>query len=128
MDINGQLTNKMPIQFLKGVGIAFIVTLILLIIFAGLLTYTDISEQVINPVIMVITGISILIGSSIGNSKIKKNGLLNGALVGICYCLIIYLISSLLNWKFILNFQSIIMIGIGMFFGIIGGIIGVNRK
>jgi len=128
MDINGQVANKMPIQFLKGIGIAFIVTLISLIIFACLLTYTDISEQVINPVIMVITGISILIGSSIGNSKIKKNGLLNGALVGICYFLIIYLISSLLNWKFTLNLQSIIMIAIGMFFGIIGGIIGVNRK
>ena len=128
MDINGQVTNKMSIQFLKGVGIAFIVTFVALILFAGVLTYTNVSEQVINPVIMVITGISILIGSSIGNSKIKKNGLLNGALVGICYFLIIYLISSLLNWKFILNLQSIIMIGIGMFFGIVGGIIGVNRK
>ena len=128
MDINGQVANKMSIQFLKGVGIAFIVSLISLIIFSCILTYTDISEQVINPVIMVITGISILIGSSIGNSKIKKNGLLNGALVGICYFLIIYLISSLLNWNFILNLQSIIMIGIGMFFGVIGGIIGVNRK
>ena len=77
---------------------------------------------------MIITGISILIGSSIGNSKIKKNGLLNGALIGACYFIIIYLISSLLNWKFMLDLQSIVMIAIGIFFGILGGIIGVNRK
>ena len=42
--------------------------------------------------------------------------------------IVIYLISSILNWKFKLNIQSIIMIGIGIAFGILGGIIGVNRK
>jgi len=40
----------------------------------------------------------------------------------------IYLISSILNWKFGLTLQSILMIGIGVAFGILGGIIGVNKK
>lgn len=128
MDINQQTIHPIAMPFLKGVGIAFIVTLIALVIFSLVLTYTNVSESVINPVIMIITGISILIGSSIGNSKIKKNGLLNGALIGVCYFIIIYLISSLLNWKFMLDLQSIVMIAIGIFFGILGGIIGVNRK
>ena len=75
-----------------------------------------------------ITAISILIGSSIGNIKIKKNGLLNGALIGGIYMITIYLISSILNWKFGLEIKSIIMIVIGMMFGILGGIIGVNKK
>lgn len=60
--------------------------------------------------------------------KIRKNGLLNGGLVGGAYILILYIISSLLNWKFSLNMQSIIMIIIGIVFGIFGGIIGVNKK
>lgn len=112
----------------KGVGIALLVTFILLLILATVLTYTEISETVINPVIIVITAISILIGSSIGNIKIKKNGLLNGALIGGIYILTIYLISSILNWRFNLEIQSIVMIIIGMIFGILGGIIGVNKK
>lgn len=112
----------------KGVGIAFLVTVVLLLIFAGLLTYTEISESMTNPVIIIITAISILIGSSIGNLKIKKNGLVNGALIGGIYIFTIYLISSILNWKFGLEIQSIIMIVIGMVFGILGGIIGVNKK
>lgn len=128
MDSNQEIINPIVVPFLKGIGIAFIVTLISLVIFSLVLTYTNVSESVINPVITIVTGISILIGSSIGNSKIKKNGLLNGALIGACYFIIIYLISSLLNWKFMLDLQSIIMIAIGMFFGILGGIIGVNRK
>lgn len=120
--------ENMIINVLKGAGIALLTTVILLIIFSLLLTYTNIQENVINPVIIMITAVSILIGSSIGIGKMKKDGLINGAIVGVVYMIVIYLISSILNWKFKLNIQSIIMIGIGIAFGILGGIIGVNRK
>lgn len=112
----------------KSIGISLLISFLLLIIFATILTYTEVSESIINPVIIVITAISILIGSSMGNIKIKKNGLLNGALIGGIYIIIIYLISSILNWEFGLKIQSIIMIVIGMIFGILGGVIGVNKK
>ena len=112
----------------KGVLIALSTTFILLIIFSIILTYTNTEEKVINPVIMIITAISILIGSSLANIKIKKNGLLNGGIVGGIYILTIYLISSILNWKFSLNIQSIIMIATAIIFGVLGGIIGVNQK
>lgn len=120
--------ENMIINVLKGAGISLLMTVILLIIFSLLLTYTNIQENVINPVIIMITAVSILIGSSIGIGKMKKDGLINGAIVGVVYMIVIYLISSILNWKFKLNIQSIIMIGIGIAFGILGGIIGVNRK
>ena len=120
--------ENMIINVLKGAGISLLTTVILLIIFSLLLTYTNIQENVINPVIIMITAVSILIGSSIGIGKMKKDGLINGAIVGVVYMIVIYLISSILNWKFKLNIQSIIMIGIGIAFGILGGIIGVNRK
>ena len=105
-----------------------IFTIVCLFIFSVLLTYTNISESTIIPVILVVTAISILIGSSIGNTKIKKNGILNGAFVGGGYILILYLISSTLNVRFSLNVQSIIMIVVGILFGMLGGIIGVNKK
>lgn len=120
--------NKTIINILKGVGISLIATVIMLIIFSVILTYTNIQESAINPVIMIITAISILIGSSLGNIKIKKNGLINGGLIGGIYIITIYLISSILNWKFSINIQSIIMIITAVVFGILGGIIGVNRK
>ena len=115
-------------NLMKGVGISLITTVLLLLIFSIILTYTNIEENVINPVIMIITAISILIGSSIGNVKIKKNGLLNGGFIGGIYILTIYIVSSLLNWEFSLNLQSLIMIITAIIFGILGGIIGVNRK
>ena len=111
-----------------GIGIAMLFTVICLLIFSLILTYTNVSESTIVPVIIVVTGISILIGSSIGNIKIRKNGILNGAIIGGGYILILYLISSLLNVKFSLNIQSAIMIAVGIIFGILGGIIGVNKR
>lgn len=115
-------------QIMKGVGIALLSTILLLIIFAIILTCTNVSESTISPVIIVTTGVSIFIGSIIANRKITKNGIINGGLVGIIYILIIYLISSLLNGKFSLNIQSIIMMIVEFFCGMIGGIIGINRK
>ena len=118
-----------PIIYIaKGTGIALIISVICLIVFSLILTYTNISETMIEPVTIAITSVSILLGSFLGNTKIRKNGLLNGGLVGIAYLLILYLISSLLNWNFGLNIQSIIMITIGIVFGILGGVLGVNKK
>lgn len=120
--------NRQFMHIFKGVVISLIASILLLIIFAILLTYTDIKENIINPVIIVITSISILMGSSIANIKIRKNGLLNGALIGLIYMAIIYLISSILNWKFGLNVESLVFILVGIICGILGGVIGVNKK
>lgn len=118
--------NKNIIRVIKGSGFAVIISLILLLIYAGLLTGTSISETTMTPVVITISGISILIGSSISSFKIKKKGMLNGALVGLIYIIVIYLFSSILLTGFGIGVKSIIMIAVGMIAGMIGGVIGVN--
>ena len=120
--------NKPIISIIKGTLISFLSTIILLTIFALLLVYTDLSEELIRPVIITVTGISILIGSSIGTRKIRKNGLQTGGIIGVLYILIIYIKSSIVNMNFSLNLVSLIMILIGIIGGTLGGIIGVNSK
>ena len=63
---------RYPINMLKGVIISIVLTLLLLFIFANILTCTNISENTISPVIITITAVSILIGSSLATIKIKK--------------------------------------------------------
>lgn len=116
------------INIIKGVIISIIFTLIALFIFSIILTYTNISEQFINPVIIVTTAISIFIGSSIGSLKMNKNGLLNGALIGGIYLISLYLLSGIINKNFSINMHSLIIIISGMVCGMFGGIIGVNKK
>ncbi len=119
-------TENKFISIIKGVVISFLFTIILLTIFAILLVFTDLTESTIKPVIITVTGISILVGSSFGTKKLKKNGLLNGAIIGCTYIFIIYIISSILNGNFSVNLISLIMIVVGILGGILGGIIGIN--
>ena len=120
--------NKPVVSITKGTAISFLATIVALTIFAVLLTYTNLSENTIKPVIITITGISILIGSSIGTRKIRKNGLITGGIIGVLYILIIYIISSAINASLALSWVSAIMIGVGITCGVLGGIIGVNTK
>mgnify|MGYP004664497485 FL=1 len=114
-------------HIIQGILISLITTVIILLIFSILLTYTNLSENIIDTVIIIATAMSILIGSSFVNLKLKKNGFINGAIIGAIYMFILYLISSILNWNYVLNLQSIVMIALGVIFGILGGIIGVNK-
>ena len=118
--------NKNISRIIKGSIFAIIISLLLLFIYANLLTYTNIPETSIVPVVITISGISILVGSSISSLKIKKQGMINGALVGLIYMIFIYLLSSIVFTGFGLDTTAIIMIVIGTAAGMIGGIIGVN--
>lgn len=118
--------DKNIIRIIKGSVFAIVMTLVLLFIYAAVLTYTNVSEMTMVPVVVIISGISILIGSSISSLKIKKQGMLNGALVGLIYMVTIYLLSSMLLSGFSINVHAIMMITVGIVAGMIGGIIGVN--
>lgn len=119
--------NIIFIKIIKGVGISIIFTLICLTIFSALLTYTNLSESLIQPVVISVTGISIFVGSFFATRKVKKNGIIKGIAVGLIYIILIYLISSVVNnANFALNIGSIVMMVIGILCGAIGGIIGVN--
>ena len=120
--------SKNFIYIFKGVIVSIIFTLVFLFAFSVILTYTSISESFISPVVIVITAISIFIGSSIGNLKMKKNGLLNGAIIGGIYLITVYILSGIINQNFTITTQSLILIISGMICGMFGGIIGVNKK
>ena len=119
--------NNMLLKIIKGVGISVIFTIICLTIFSLLLTYTNLSESSIQPVVISVTGISILVGSFFATRKMNKNGIIKGIAVGLMYILLIYVISSVVNGgNFALTIGSLVMIFISVLCGAIGGIIGIN--
>lgn len=115
-------------RIIKGSVFSIVITLIGLLVYSIILSYTSISESTMPATIIIITAVSILIGSTISTSNIKKNGIVNGVLVGIIYIAIIYLISSIVTGNFLLNTNSIIMVIASVLTGALGGIIGVNKK
>ena len=120
--------NKNIINVIKGAIIAIILSLIFLTVYAAVLSFTNVSENTMVPVVLVITGISILIGSSMSSISIKKKGLMNGALVGLIYAITLYILSSIFGAGFSIGLNSIIMIIVEIITGMICEIIGVNLK
>ena len=121
-----EIENRKGINILKGIVIAVIATLIMLFIYSVILTYTELSEDTMFPVLVVITGISLLLGSFLANVKLRKNGLINGGMIGFLYMIILYILSSIIIQDFSLNFNSIIIIISATLAGMLGGIIAVN--
>ena len=126
VSINKINLNNNIVKVIKGSIIAFLISIMLLFIFASLLVYTNIQENTIKPVVIIISIISILVGSSLSSIKIKRKGIVNGALVGTIYIRVIYILSSICFVGFELNLESIIMIISSIISGMIGGVIGVN--
>lgn len=117
--------NK-KIYLLKGVLLAFIITIVLITIFSLLLSFTTIKESkmsIYNTVIMII---SIAAGGFYSAKKLKENGWINGGLVGIIYYIILLIINILFNKPFSFDIFSITKLLIAFVLGVIGGIIGIN--
>lgn len=115
-------------DILKGTALSIVATLILLIIFSAILTYTSVNEITMPAVIIIVSALSILLGSQLTTAKIKKNGIVNGILVGGLYFAFLYIISSIISKNFSMNNYSIIMMATSIVLGGLGGIIGVNKK
>lgn len=110
----------------KGVLLGYIITIISLIIYSAILAYTNVSEKSIPLVLFIIGLASVFIASSLTVIKIKKSGLKNGGLIGLCYVMILYVLSSFYGVGFSLTKYSILTIILYIFLGMFGGIVGVN--
>lgn len=120
---NIEINNSIS-TIVKGVIIAIVTSMALLLIFSAVLTYTNISESTSNPVIIIISAISILIASQLSTKKIKKNGIVNGGIIGGIYIILLYIISSIVSGNFSLGLNAIIMIVVS----IIAGMFGRNNR
>ena len=63
-------------KVIKGSAFSIIITLIGLLIYSIILSCTSVSESTIPTIVIIITAISVLIGSTISTSNIKKNGII----------------------------------------------------
>lgn len=120
--------NSGVIPVIIGFLISFILSIVTLYIYAVILVNTGVQENTIKPVVITISSVSLLIGSSISSLKIKSKGIINGICVSLLYLVSMYLLSSIILCGFSFNLSSVIMIAFGILLGGIGGIIGVNIK
>ncbi|MCI8276799.1 MAG: TIGR04086 family membrane protein [Clostridia bacterium] len=113
---------------IKGLVIAFVMTIAMIFLVSVLLCNTNLNESIINPLIIFATSFSILTGGFFTTKSLEKNGIITGGVLGLIYILSIYILSSILSSNFTININSIILIISSILCGAIGGIIGVNMQ
>jgi len=117
--------------FIKEIVIATIIALIssivLILIFALLIKLFGISESAIKPTNIGIKTFSILLGIFVGQRSSVKV-VLRGAIVGLLYCLISFLLFSALSGSFSFGNLKLVDILFAIAVGIIASIIKVAVK
>ena len=79
-------------------------------ILALILSKTNVSDSIMGKAIIGISAFSISFGGMLASRKLNMKGILCGALQGILYMAILYLISSIANGNFSLRTEGIVMI------------------
>lgn len=113
---------------LKGVLTSYILSVILLAIFAVIITYTNFPESSIPTVVLTISILSILYAGKIAAKKAKSKGWLVGSVSGLMYMFILYLISLIFSQRAVFDAHVAFIFLIGLVAGAVGGIIGINFK
>lgn len=107
---------------------AFAVTVILVMGFALVLCYSDLSEEWISRGAKAITLFSVGLAGALCAKSGRRRGWLMGGICGLLYMAVLYIAGYLVFGEFEFGAQSVMRIIYGVLAGIIGGIIGINLK
>ena len=119
------VTKKVTDMFLSVLK-GYIIAVILIFILALIVTYTPFSN--VDIPIKIISYLAIITASFFNAKKYRTLGWLNGAVSGVLYNLILYIISMIFFKDATVQNGILYSILTGIIFGIIGGIIGVNTR
>lgn len=111
----------------KGIAFSYILTFVLIILLAVVMTYTSLSESVIPVINSIIMILSISVGAIYMSLKISSKGWLNGSVIGIVYIILAILISSIFG-SIVFNVYLVMKVLVALVTGAVGGMIGVNLK
>ena len=110
----------------EGVLRGFIITVVLLLLFAVIMTFVDVSGKVSSIFYLVTTILSIMYGSIYAVRKIKKRGWLVGVIVTILYLLVLYIVSIVSGNSSVIGVDRITRLLLALLVGALSGMIGIN--
>jgi len=118
----------MAIQLLKGIVTSYAFTLLSFLVFALVLSFSNIPDATMPGMILLISMISILFGAATCTRGAHTQGWLWGGIVGLIYAMVIYLLSSFFVTGFRTPMSTLYLILGYMATGAVGGIVGINMK
>lgn len=115
------------LKFLKSLFVSLITTFSCIILFAFIIKWAGLDDDVIAPVNLIIKALSVLFGVLILNKKSSKK-LINGLVFAILYTFVSFVIFTCLTGKMILGLGLVADFGYNVTIGIIASFLSAIGK
>jgi len=125
--MNGELKKQMG-SVISGVLVAYALTCIVFIVYAILLTYTDMTEKNISLIVTITTIISVIVAGFDSAAGASGKGWLWGMVAGLLYSALLICIMSWVRKSFFMDSRAITLMILSVAGGGLGGVIGINMK
>lgn len=112
--------------FLKSLGVCFLISFVMILLYALILSFTSVSDSSMNITMQVIMIVSITISSIFGGKKTSRKGWLFGLVLGLVFTVLLIPLGMGFGQDFSLDKYFFAKLLMGGVVGLIGGIIGVN--
>ena len=113
---------------IKGSLISVSLSLVFILIFAIIIKFANIPDVAITPVNQFIKIVSIFLGCFMSLKQYQQKGLITGALIGLIYTFLAFLIFSFLGGTFNLSLSLLVDGVFALIVGALCGIFSVNKK
>ena len=120
--------NNLCKGFFGGMAIALSLTAVVFLLCAVLITYTDMTENSVSIISVVVSAVSTFIVGFKTASKAEKGGMVYGFVSALIYIMFVLLVLSTAQKDFVLSTIRIFSVIISLVCGSIGGILGINTK
>ena len=113
-------------RIVKGVGLALGFAFLGVVVFAGVLRSTNISDRAVYPVNQTLKLLAIALGTLVFVRGEK--GFLQGGAIGLLFAALSYLTFSALGGDFSLSWLIFAELGVALFAGVVSGAVAVNMR
>ncbi|GAA0747675.1 TIGR04086 family membrane protein [Clostridium oceanicum] len=111
-----------------GILRAVIFTVIMLLMFAVIMTFKNVGEKISSMIYLLTTLLSIVYGTVYSSRKINKKGWAIGIIIALLYTVIIYIISLVSGNTLTFGVDRLLRIVLAIVVGMLSGMLGVNLK
>ena len=134
-DLKGAFSGKMQaaegtantyVTLIKALAVCFILSFIMILIYALILSFSSVSDAAMSKVTQTILIICVAISSAYGGKKTRKRGWLFGGSLGLIFAMLLIPFSMAFGQVFTFDIYLIAKLLVSAIVGAIGGIIGVN--
>ena len=109
-----------------GTAVSVVVSIILLCLLSILVCFGDFDDRTVSAFVLIVSAVSTFLGAFVLARNISGRGLVNGLVLGVIYCLLLMVISLLLDGAVSFEFKNLTRLFAIIAAAMLGGVLGIN--